>query len=415
MKRSWVIAATVVAVMAVLGYVLWETGRLAPVTAALGLTDGEEPASDGAARPTPVAIAETRTGVAVERFRTSGAVIADDSVMLATESPGRVGEIHVEAGDRLRRGDPVLRFEDGPERADVQAARARLSEAEADLARQRELKSEQVVAEAQVETARARARAARARVASAEAALDDMTVRAPFDGRIGFLRVSEGAYLAPGDPIAAFASVDRLRVRFTLPQEAADAARDAGTVRLEDAPEACAEPEIAAISPLEEPETRARPFEAALPEACGLQPGAFVTVSVPIARREDAVFAPHAALVRQGFDAWLFRVEDGDSGLVARRAPVETGVFAGPDIEIRDGVAAGARIVASGVQKIADGDPVVPMDDAAGGGGGGGAGAESGGSGRDGAEPGGSDDAAAAPSGDAASDERAETAGTGAE
>jgi membrane fusion protein (multidrug efflux system) len=312
-------------------------------------------------------VATARRGVAVERFRASGAATAEDTVILASEIAGRVARIFVEDGARLEPGDPVLRFAAAPEEAALAAAEARRAEAEADLGRQRRLERDDVVAEAQVETARARARAARAEVAQARAALEDHTVRAPFAGEIGFLRVSEGAYLAPGAPIVELASVDRVRIRFTLPQDAAEAARDAGAVRLEGLGEACRRAEIVALSPLTAAETRSRTFEAAPPEACRLSPGAFVTVSAPLARREDAVFAPQRAVARDGFESWVFRVVDGPEGPVARRTPVETGVFSGEEIEIRGGLEAGARVVSRGLQKVSDGAllRIVEEDEAA--------------------------------------------------
>ena len=333
---------------------------LTRLSALLGAEESEGQEGGGDRPPPAVAVAQTRRGVAVERFRTSGEVVAQENVMLSAEIAGRVAEIFVEDGAQVEGGDRVLRFAAEPEEAALAAAEAQLAEAEADLRRRRRLAEENVAPEAQVETARARARTARAEVERARATLADQTVRAPFDGRFGFLRVDEGAYLSPGAAIAELASVERLRIRFTLPQAAAEAARDAGEAALEGLPEGCATAEITVASPLTETATRSRTFEAIPPDGCGLTPGAFVTVSVPLERREDAVFAPHEAVVRQGFDAWVYRLEDGEEGLRVRRAMVETGVFKGEEIEIREGVEAGQRIVARGVQKVSDGMTVRP-------------------------------------------------------
>ena len=351
MKWIGLVGAAAIVAFGVWAYYGEPSSRLA---ALLGAGEGDAP--DGGGRPpTAVAVAETRSGVAVERFRTSGEVVAHQNVSLSAEIAGRIAEIFVEDGARVSRDDRILRFASEPEEAALAAAEAQLAEAEADLRRRRRLSEENVAPEAQVETARASARAARAEVERARATLADQTVRAPFDGRFGFLRVDQGAYLAPGAVIGDLASVERLRIRFTLPQAAAEAARDAGAARLHGLPEGCGRARIALASPLTETATRSRAFEAIPPEGCGLSPGAFVTLSVPLERRENAVFAPHAAVVRQGFDAWVYRLEPGEDGLRARRTMVETGVFAGEEIEIREGLEAGRRIVARGVQKVSDG------------------------------------------------------------
>jgi multidrug efflux pump subunit AcrA (membrane-fusion protein) len=72
------------------------------------------------------------------------------------------------------------------------------------------------------------------------------------------------------------------------------------------------------------------------------------------------VFVPHASVRREGFESWLFRAVERDRGLVAERVPVELGVVNGAKIEIREGLEAGARVVAEGATTLTDGAPISP-------------------------------------------------------
>lgn len=321
----------------------------------------------GGGRPAPVALARAREGVAEDTFATAAEVVAADAVTLRAESAGRVVELSVDDGARLRAGAPVLLLDDDAEQAQVQAAEARRDEAEADFARARTLSNRNVAAETRVETARAAMEAARSELAAARAALADRVVRAPFDGEIGDVHVSVGAYLGPGDSIVDIASTGRLRYRFDLPAEAARRVSRGDVVRAPAADAApCREARVLYVSPLNDAATRTRTVEATLQDACTLSPGALASVIVTLDRRAGAVLVPAEAVIRQGFDAHVFAVDEGgDGGLVARRRPVRAGVVQGDSVEIAEGLEAGVRVVARGHQNLRDGDPVVPQDGAA--------------------------------------------------
>jgi multidrug efflux pump subunit AcrA (membrane-fusion protein) len=58
---------------------------------------------------------------------------------------------------------------------------------------------------------------------------------------------------------------------------------------------------------------------------------------------------------------FAFVAEAGDGGAtIARQRPVELGPITGNDYVVTKGLAAGERLIVSGVQKIGDGMPVTP-------------------------------------------------------
>ena len=358
--RLWFVALAVTALLAAaLAAALVATGRMDAPAWVIGASEDE---AGGGRPPTPVRVVSASRGVAEAAFVTSGRVRAAHDVALTVERPGRVAEVNVADGARVTEGAAILRLRDEDQRAARRASEARLAQAEADLARARELFAEDVAAEARVETAKAAARAARAQLAEAEAALADLTLRAPFAGRVGFVGPSRGAYLTPGDAVARLTSVGDLRIRFALPQRLADRVAPGATVAVRRDGAPCGDAEIVTLAPAMAAETRSREAEARAPAECGLRDGGFVAVSVPIETREDAVFAPQAAIRREGFEAWVYRVEQDEDGPVARRAPVTLGVVRDETVEILEGLSAGDRIVGDGAQRVTDGARIRPND-----------------------------------------------------
>jgi membrane fusion protein (multidrug efflux system) len=311
----------------------------------------EPGATAGGPRPVTVEVGAVTTATARERFRTVGEIRARDSVRLTAEAAGIIAELPIEDGDRVTRGDPILRLEEEEERAAVAAAEAAVAEAEAELARARELAGEEFAAEARVENARATYESAQAELERARVRLRDRRVLAPFDGRVGVVEVSPGSFIEPGAEIAPLYSVDALEVRFDVPQRVADRIAPGAEVTLGEQTLA-----VATLTPAARTATRTftaiAPLADTSPER--LRPGTFVDVALTVDVREAALFVPETALLRVGERAYVYRVTDG----AAERVEVTTGVRADGRLEVRGPLTAGERIVTAGVEKLRDGAPI---------------------------------------------------------
>jgi HlyD family secretion protein len=94
----------------------------------------------------------------------------------------------------------------------------------------------------------------------------------------------------------------------------------------------------------------------ALPADCIARSGNFAGASIEIASR-DGVAVPASAVLYQGHDAFLQRVDNG----VVPSAPVRLGLRAGGYVEIVSGLEAGQEVVGRAGTFVADGDHVTPV------------------------------------------------------
>jgi len=96
-----------------------------------------------------------------------------------------------------------------------------------------------------------------------------------------------------------------------------------------------------------------------------LRPGLFAEIDAEIERREGALLVPESALLHSLDGNFVWRVDDEDR---ARRVPVEVGLRSAGRVEIVTGLAAGDRVVATGVHKVNPGSlvraPALPGTDA---------------------------------------------------
>lgn len=139
----------------------------------------------------------------------TGTIAALQTSAIGALVEGPVERIHVRVGDRVRKGQPLLRIRpaDYERRVAEAAAAQRLTQAQVDqaeraLARIAELSERGFAPKARLEesqlardVARAQRDQAAAALATARQALADTIVRAPFDGVVTARLVDEGAYL----------------------------------------------------------------------------------------------------------------------------------------------------------------------------------------------------------------------------
>lgn len=93
-----------------------------------------------------------------------------------------------------------------------------------------------------------------------------------------------------------------------------------------------------------------------------LRPGMFARVRGRIDVLESALLVPRRAVMQRQTSRFVFLVGEGD---VVQQRTVELGPEAGGEVVIASGLAAGDRIVVEGLQKVAPGVRIAPMDRAA--------------------------------------------------
>jgi len=166
----------------------------------------------------------------------SGYVVARRKAVVSAKIQGRLADLRVEEGDRVREGELIARLESGDYQAQVQRAQALLQRAAADLGENQrlfrqatDLAAQQIASRDQVEVAESRVRVAQAAVAQAraeigfaQAQMQNTRILAPFTGTVVKKMAEVGESVAPIPPgvnlstssgaIVALADLDTLEV-----------------------------------------------------------------------------------------------------------------------------------------------------------------------------------------------------------
>src|SRR5262249_52481020 len=112
----------------------------------------------------------------------------------------------------------LIEFDSVQARADLAAAEAALAESRSQYNRSRELFTTRALSQSQLDQLEATLKTNEARVAAAKARVEDTIIRAPFNARIGFRRVSLGSLVSPGTVISTLDDTSVMKLDFTVPQ-----------------------------------------------------------------------------------------------------------------------------------------------------------------------------------------------------
>ncbi len=290
-------------------------------------------------------------------------------VTLSAPSAARITQVFVALGDRVRRGQALVTFDQVPFAAAFGQARVARQAAQQAYDRASGLAAQGIVARRDVETARASLAQADAALALARRALELATLHSPIAGVVARITAVRDATADPAQPLVQVVDPAALEVRVLLTP--GDAARvHAGapvtvTAGGGTSAEVLGTGAVVAVGAAVDSvsggvEARARVTR---PNRA-LRLGEVVRVAIEAGARADALVVPAAALVPStaGDGYQVFVVTRGDT---ARVRPVAVGIRTDQVAQIVHGVSLGDVVVSEGAYGVEDGVRVAAQNAAA--------------------------------------------------
>ncbi len=337
----------------------------APAGAASG-APGAGPA--GAGRAPAVEVAKVESMTLVDETQAVGSLRSRQGVMLRPEVGGRVKQILCSDGQRVRKGQLMVQFEDQLQQAQVAQARAELSIAEANHKRNQELVAQNFISQRSLDESAAALEVSRAKLALAQATLQRLQVLAPFDGITGLKQINVGDYLKDGADMVNVEDIDAVLLDFRLPErfQAKIRAGQKAQLTVDALPGRPFSAIVQAVDPLIEANGRSVGVRGCIDNRQQqLRPGMFARVNAVFGSRDNALVIPEEAIIPQGGRTFVVKVVAGDKpdALISQRVPVKVGLRQPGKVEIVDGLSAGDTVVTAGHQRLQkDGTAVRVVD-----------------------------------------------------
>ncbi|MEL6687846.1 MAG: efflux RND transporter periplasmic adaptor subunit [Pseudomonadota bacterium] len=313
-----------------------------------------------ARQPTGVIVESVQSETFVDRLEAVGTLRANESVTISAIVTEQVSYIGFDDGERVTRGQVLVRFEAREEGARIEEAKTSERIAREEMDRAQRLYDRGALSESVLQTRRRDLALAESQVQTASVQGSDRVIRAPFDGVVGLRQISVGATVRPGDPIVRIDQVDTLNLDFPIPETRLPAIAEGQTImaRASARPGQDFEGTITTLDSFIDPVTRSVLVRAELDNSDGLlRPGMLMTVEIESAPRQ-ALLINEGAIVPFGETVSVYKVTRRNGQEIAERTLVQLGTRRPGQVEIISGVSAGDLIITHGTMKISDGQAV---------------------------------------------------------
>jgi membrane fusion protein, multidrug efflux system len=327
------------------------------LAASCGSGNGDTPAKSG-----PSGATMTVSGVIVRPqaldniVRTSGRVLASESVDLVTEAAGRIETIAFREGTFVHKNDLLVKINDDDLQAQLAKTELQIALAAEQEGRQKHLFTTGGITQEQYDIAVNQVNTLKADRSNLLASIRRREVRAPFDGTIGLRYVSEGGYVSQTTRIASIQKINPVKVDFAIPEKYAGKVVVGDPVSFNnDEARLHFTGKLYAIEPAIDPVMGTLNLRAVCDNSARkIFPGAYVEVELRLKQITDALMVPTQSVVP---------VLKGQTVLVRRHGvvvtvPVRTGIRNATSVQILDGLVPGDTVITTGIMQLRPGMPV---------------------------------------------------------
>ena len=325
MKKTsrWLIVSAVIVAGILLGFSLLRTKE----------NDGQL-----SARQKPVLKVDAfvvRPTLLIDEITLTGSLLAWEEVELRNEIAGRIVQLNLPEGERVKQGTLLVKLFDDDLQATLKKLENQLAIQEKIHERQTELLDVNGISQNEYEQTGLQLNSIRADIEIQKALIRKTTILAPFDGIIGLRYVSIGAEITPSTLLATIRSQDKLKLDFSVPEKYSPVIRTGMKVTFSlYGEEQNYEARVMATEQGIDAATRNLKVRAVVSNTGShLLPGAFANVQLKLREDPDAIVIPTQAIIPDQQTKSVIVARNGKAHFTG----IETGIRQEAGVEVKKG------------------------------------------------------------------------------
>ena len=337
----------------------------------LGVNAGAKQPAANTANALSVKVAAAEYADTVPSLPFSGSLEGQTSATVSAKISGRITEVLVQDGQKVKAGDALIRLEavelanSARQAGDaVRKAQINYDLAKNDYERYQTLYEKGAISAQQAENASAKLKIAEADLSSAiatrgnaEQQLAYSVITAPVDGVVANKTATIGQVVSPGAALLTVQDISSVYAVINVEQKNLGAVKEGqkAQITIDAYPDKTFEGAVEVMNPEAGSTSRMFRTKIKLANSDGeLKPGMFADVRLLTGESVKVLTVPQAAVAQKQGLYYVFLIQDGK----AVRRQIEVGAATGSTIEVKAGLEPGTQVIATSVNRLKDGDAI---------------------------------------------------------
>ncbi len=291
--------------------------------------------------PANVVVSDVGAGTVAPESEFIGTVYYHEVSEVSCEIDGKVEEINFEEGQRVKKGDVLVKLNSDLLMSDLKKAKL-------DFNRAKNLFNEKLISEEIYDERRFE-------MERLEIELRKKHIKAPFDGVIISKHVDRGEWLSTGSIVMTIARDDVVDIIAEVPEDIIGYIKSNMGVTIKTGGKEI-QGKVITIIPRGDVSTRTFPVKISANNSMSLIEGMEARVFLPSGQKQDTLIVPRDAVISMFGMTVVFAVIDSKAKMI----PVQVAGYEGLNAGIlAQGLTAGMKVVVKGNERLRDGQPVI--------------------------------------------------------
>jgi RND family efflux transporter MFP subunit len=317
--------------------------------------------NEDAVKRLPVEIKTVRPESFSSYFEVTGSLESINDAFISPETNGQVESVPVERGERVKKGDLLVKLNTDITEKNIAEVKTNLELASELFKKQKELWEKNIGSELQYLEAKNRKESLDARLATLNAQLDMSYIRAPFPGIIDDVFIKTGELASPGMRLMHLVNLEKMRLTARVSESFLASVHEGETVdmRVSSLPGENRKETVSRVGTVIDPSTRTFAVEVQLDNRDEkLRPNMLSSLRIKDYQNDSALVVPSIILKQDFKGTFLFLAEEGDKGTRAKKRYVKTGMTVEDRTMINSGIEPGDRIIVKGYNLVGEGSAI---------------------------------------------------------
>ena len=286
-----------------------------------------------------------------------GSVTSDRNVSISAEAPAMVQRVLVQEGERVKKGQVLIRQDAETSRRGLEELQTSLELATIRFERQKKLWDQKIGTEIQFLEAKNAKETLDRRIASSRSQLANYTVRAPFSGTIDRVFIKEGEMAQPGAPLIRLVSLQDMFIESDVSESYIGEFEVGDTVEITfPSLKQSLTSTISSIGEVIDQNNRTFSIEVKLPgDAKLLRPNLLAVLRIEDFHEPSAVVVPTNLILSDNRGDYVYVATEQDGQLTAVKKPVERGMTYNNETMITSGLSGNEQLIKEGFREVAEG------------------------------------------------------------